>query len=81
MAGENSVKLTDKVRKNSAVLADLSIAVAGLRGILFKNEPDKCKEASCEPKCSSCSVDEEVEYQSVLLSEIMSDLEEIERRL
>ena len=81
MAGENSVKLTDKVRKNSAVLADLSIAVAGLRGILFKNESIKNEGAVCESRNNPCSVDEEVEYQSVLLSEIMSDLEEIERRL
>ena len=79
MNGENSVKLTDKVKKNSSELVDLSVRIAGIRGLLFKNEP-RCRESECDRDKPS-TLDDEVEYQSVLLSEINKDLDEIERRL
>lgn len=73
----DELRLTDKIKENTKHLIDISLKVAGIRGLLFRSDEKMNDSKTKEP----VDVDSEVDYQRFLLAEIEKDLTEIERNL
>ncbi len=71
------LRLTDKIKDNTKRLIDISLKVAGIRGLLFRSDEKMNDGKAKEPT----DVGSEVDYQRYLIAEIERDLSEIERNL
>lgn len=71
------LRLTDKIKDNTKHLIDISLKVAGIRGLLFRSDEKMNDGKAKEPT----DVGSEVDYQRYLIAEIEKDLSEIERNL